>query len=181
MTGKKAAESDRLEQEIQSLKQAMKAQTEQHNLALEKISQSLAALQDIRLDQQRIMRNWLLGLLEIYDSFHLAQTTLAQYQPVNRLFRHSRPEDICFIRRFQQGQQIILRRLQRLMEQCQLKRIECQGKPFDPVLMTAVEIVEQPKVENGLVLAECRPGFYWRDQVLRTAEVKVNRTGETRQ
>ncbi len=166
-------------EEIQSLKKAMEWQTEQHHRTLEKINQSLAALQEVRADQRQIMRNWLLGLLDIYDSFCLTQQTLANYQPVNRLFRHSRPEDIRFIRRLQQGQQISLRRLERLMEQYQLKPIECLNKPFDPDLMVAVEIGRQANIENGQVLLVYRPGFYWQGQLLRTAEVKVNRTGES--
>ncbi len=165
--------------EIDSLKQVIKHQAEQQNQVLQNISQSLHVLQDSCLDQQQIMRNWLLGFLEIYDSFRLTRMALDQYQPVNRLFRHSRPEDIRFIQRIQQGQQISLRRFERLMEQYQLKPIECLEKRFDPNLMVAVDIINLPEIDNGLVVAEIRPGFYWHGQVLRTAEVKVNRTGES--
>jgi molecular chaperone GrpE len=163
--------------EIQAMKKAMDRQAEEHHQALEKINRSLTDLQQIRADQQQIMRHWLLGLLEIYDGFCLAESTLKNYQPVKRLFRHSRPEDVRFIRNFQQGHRISLRRLERLMEQYQLKPIECLNKPFDPKLMVAVEVTHQPTIEQGQVLAVYRSGFYWQGQVLRAAEVKVNRTG----
>ncbi len=178
MTDQETTESSWLA-EIQALKEVISTQAKLQNQSLQKISLSLQALQETRDDQQQIMRAWLLGLLENYDSFRLNQSALDHYRPVNRLFRHSRPEDIHFIQHIQQGQQITHRRLERLMEQCQLKPIECLDKQFDPTLMIAVEIDSQPDIENGLVVAELRPGFYWRDQLLRTAEVKVNRTGES--
>jgi molecular chaperone GrpE len=46
---------------------------------------------------------------------------------------------------------------------------------LDPVTMTAVETGNNLKVENGIVLEELRKGFLYKDQVLRLAEVKVNR------
>jgi len=41
--------------------------------------------------------------------------------------------------------------------------------------MTAVEIAHDAKLDNGIVIEELRKGFLFGDQVLRLAEVKVNK------
>ena len=46
---------------------------------------------------------------------------------------------------------------------------------LDPHTMNAVEIDRDPKIDNGIVLEELRKGFLFEDQVLRIAEVKVNK------
>jgi molecular chaperone GrpE len=41
--------------------------------------------------------------------------------------------------------------------------------------MRAVEMDSQPHLENGIVTGELRKGFLWEEDVLRLAEVKVNK------
>jgi molecular chaperone GrpE (heat shock protein) len=45
--------------------------------------------------------------------------------------------------------------------------------------MTVVEVVDDPLHPPGLVVDELRPGYYWKDKVLRFAEVRAvqGRTG----
>jgi len=42
--------------------------------------------------------------------------------------------------------------------------------------MSVLEIDYKPALEKGIVLEELRKGFFYKDQVLRLAEVKVNKT-----
>jgi molecular chaperone GrpE len=72
-----------------------------------------------------------------------------------------------------EGYQVILNRLQRAMEKAELYRMECAGKTVDPNLMTVVEVVDDPLRPPGLVIDEVRPGYYWKDKVLRFAEVRA--------
>ena len=41
--------------------------------------------------------------------------------------------------------------------------------------MSAVEISHDPKLDNGIVIEELRKGFLFEENVLRLAEVKVNK------
>jgi molecular chaperone GrpE len=72
-----------------------------------------------------------------------------------------------------EGYGLVLNRLQRAMAKAQLYRIECVGKSVDPHTMTVVEAVADPLRPPGMVIEEVRPGYYWRDQVLRCAEVRA--------
>ena len=78
-----------------------------------------------------------------------------------------------------EGYDLILGRLQRAMKKAELYRIECVGRQADPNLMTVVEIVDDPLRPPGLVVDQIRPGYYWKDKVIRFAEVRAiqGRTG----
>jgi molecular chaperone GrpE len=79
-----------------------------------------------------------------------------------------------------EGYGLILGRLQRAMKKAELYRIECVGKMADPNLMTVVEVVDDPLHPPGLVIEQVRPGYCWKDKVLRFAEVRAvqGRTGQ---
>jgi len=72
-----------------------------------------------------------------------------------------------------EGYNLILNRLQRAMQKAELYRIECVGKRVDPKLMTVVEVVDDPLRPPGIVIEEVRPGYYWKDKVIRFAEVRA--------
>jgi molecular chaperone GrpE len=76
-----------------------------------------------------------------------------------------------------EGYNLILNRLQRAMKKAELYRIECVGKRADPNLMTVVELVDDPLRPPGLVVEEVRPGYYWKDKVIRFAEVRAVQGG----
>jgi molecular chaperone GrpE len=63
--------------------------------------------------------------------------------------------------------------LQRAMKKAKLYRIECVGRQVDPNLMTVVEVVDDPLRPPGLVVDQIRLGYYWKDKVIRFAEVRV--------
>ena len=68
-----------------------------------------------------------------------------------------------------------IKRFDQLLHSYQVRQIDCVGKLFDPLFMSAIEIEHKPKLENGMVTEELRKGFMHKDQVLRLAEVKVNK------
>jgi molecular chaperone GrpE len=72
-----------------------------------------------------------------------------------------------------EGYDLILGRLQRAMKKAELYRIECVGRQADPNLMTVVEVVDDPLRPPGLVVDQIRPGYYWKDKVIRFAEVRA--------
>lgn len=176
--------------EITGLKTEVKAEARQYKNTLDTLSSALDTVQEDnkvlsaelagsaeRFDQQQaeMMRTLLLEMVSLYDRVSAGVDVLNNYQPVNSLFRHSKKQDVHFIERFKQGQQMTLRRFEQLLQSYQVKAVDCVGQKLDPVTMTAVETGQNPKLGNGIVLEELRTGFLYQGQVLRLAEVKVNK------
>ncbi|MCF6251724.1 MAG: nucleotide exchange factor GrpE [Methylococcaceae bacterium] len=176
--------------ELTGLKTEVKAESRQFKNTLDTLSSALTTVQEDnqslsaeliestqRLEKQHTenIRNMLLDFVDIYDKLSMGRDTLENYQPVNSLFKNSRQKDIHFIKRFKQGQDMTLNRFDQLLRRYKVSSIDCVGKLFDPVTMHAVETACSPKLENGIVMEELRKGFLFQDQVLRLAEVRVNK------
>jgi hypothetical protein len=74
-----------------------------------------------------------------------------------------------------QGYRLSLKSLDDLLSRFEVRPIECQGKAFDPRLMSAVDVVETLDAEEGTVLAVYRAGYEWNGAVYRPAQVRVAR------
>jgi molecular chaperone GrpE len=181
--------------EMAGLKMEVKAESRQFKSTLDTLNSALITVQDgnktlsaelaryaERLEQQQreIMRTVLLDIVDIYDRLSTGLEVLQNYRPVDSLFKHSRDKDVRFIKRFQEGQVMTIRRFEQFLQRYQVRAIDCAGKLLDPVIMTAVETGNDPKFENGIILEELRKGFLFQDQVLRLADVKVNKTNARR-
>ena len=125
--------------------------------------------------QHATERVFLLELLDIYDRQFAAVTLLSGYRPGNIPPRRSRSRDKALILSLQQGQDIALRRLEQTLRQRQVTAIEVLDRTLDPHCMTAIEVEHCTDRDDGVVTAELRRGFYWREELLRPAEVKVNK------
>lgn len=190
-TGQEQPDLATLLTEMAGLKAEVKAESRQFKSTLDTLGSALAAVQDdnktlaaelaaqaerLERQQSQMMRTVLLDIIDIYDRLTSGLEALQNYRPVASLFKHSREQDVRFIRRFREGQAMTVRRFEQLLHRYQVRPIDCIGQLFDPVAMSAVETGHDPKRENGIVLAELRKGFLFQDQVLRLAEVKVNKT-----
>ncbi len=76
------------------------------------------------------------------------------------------------------GLRTIYRRLTTLLAAEGVTAFESFGKPFDPVRHEAVGTVESDKYEPGTVLNEMRRGYYWGEELLRPAQVRVAQEGD---
>jgi molecular chaperone GrpE len=74
-----------------------------------------------------------------------------------------------------EGFELVRCRLRRAMDEQQLSRIPCLGRMVDANRMTVVELIEAPDAPPESVVAELRPGYTWRDRVVRYAEVRAAR------
>ncbi len=130
-----------------------------------------------QLETQRtqITRTLLLEFLEVYDRLSAGEKILETYQPVTALFNSSTKQDKQFIRSIKEGQMMSLRRLEQLLAHHEVNTIEVLNQPLDPYSMTAIEIAHDPTIDDGIVVEELRKGFKWQDEILRLAEVKVNK------
>lgn len=76
------------------------------------------------------------------------------------------------------GLKLVALRLQRLLEQQGVARIACVGRRVDPTRMNVVEILDDPSLDGETVVEELRPGYTWRDRMLRFAEVRAVRAAK---
>ena len=72
-----------------------------------------------------------------------------------------------------QGVEMTLKELQRTLEKFGLVKIEAAGRIFDPAIHHAMSQVEREDCEDKMVAEELRPGYRYRDKVLRPSLVAV--------
>jgi len=131
-----------------------------------------------------LLRPLLIDLLEVRDRLAAgvsgpAETT-APVSWYRRLFRRSAAagDDA-----WREGLRMTLSRFDRLLSDRGVVPLDLVGRPFDPKAARAVGTVADPARANGIVTQEVRSGFLWQGDLLRTAEVIVNKTtggeGET--
>ena len=177
--------------ELTSLKTEVKTESRHYKSTLDTLSSALTTVQEDsktlstqleastkQLEQQQLetTRTMLLNMIDIYDRLTTGNAVLQNYRPMTSLFKKSREKDVRFIKHFKQGQEMTIKRFDQLFQQYQVRKIDCIGKMFDPMTMNAVETGQDAKLKHGIVLEELHKGFYFQDQVLRLAEVKVNKT-----
>lgn len=121
----------------------------------------------------------LLELVELRDRLEAGLRVLQNYRPavLSRLFGLGRRER-ALLQAFTQGQDISLRRLEQLLNNQQVTALAVLGQPLDPHTMRAAEVEQRRDVGNGIVTEELRKGYLWQGELLRLAEVKVNRRPE---
>ena len=82
------------------------------------------------------------------------------------------------LHRVMEGYELIQARLRRVMQEQGISRIACLGAVVDPARMTVVELLDDPQATPETVLEEVRPGYTYRGQVIRFAEVRAARKYE---
>ena len=109
--------------------------------------------------------------LEVRDALLRGQEAAVRLRDRPRLFRRP-PRGVAGI---VEGYGQAIRRFDRMLSRFEVRRVETVGRPFDGRIMHAVEARRVAGVEDGLVVEELRSGFMRRDDVLRLADVVVNR------
>jgi molecular chaperone GrpE len=123
--------------------------------------------------RQTTLRPLLLQLLELRDRLEAGHelSAPANRSPLLRAFRkHSRRVDAL-----REGLEMTLRRLDRILGEYQVRSVEVMNKPLDANTMRVVEVERRPDQPHGTVTSELRRGFFWENELLRVAEVKVNK------
>ena len=121
-------------------------------------------------------RGLLLGLLELRDRLQAGLDAQAAWRPSRirgllggeRRFAHSLHE----------GSALTLQRLDELLASYRVRPIPAVGQALDPQAMHAVAVEWAPQAAEGVVLRELRRGFHQGSELLRAAEVIVNKKGK---
>ena len=77
-----------------------------------------------------------------------------------------------------EGYELALSRFDRMLSRFDVRPVQTVGRPFDGRVMHALEARRVDRIGDGVVVEELRSGFVRRDDVLRLADVAVNRRHE---
>jgi molecular chaperone GrpE len=111
---------------------------------------------EFKENEDNALRTLVRNLLEVLDELELAVSNAKQTDQ-HELY---------------DGLKMVQKKLVASLGSAGLSRIECLGKPFDPVFHEAVEKVDG-KGKEDLVIGEIRPGYTFRGRVLRPSMVRV--------
>lgn len=78
------------------------------------------------------------------------------------------------VSKFLSGFKMIYSNLKNILEEMEVKEIECIGQPFDPSNMEAVLTEHDDTKEENIVLDCLQKGYTYKDKTIRPAMVKVN-------
>ena len=141
------------------------------------LSDALERARAAQQEQRRaVLRPLLLELLELHDRLEAGLQVLQNYRPSALSWWGKRAK--ALLAAVEQGQEISLRRLEQLLNAQQVSALEACGKLLDPHTMRAAEVEQRTDMDNGIVTEELRKGFTWEGELLRLAEVKVNKRPE---
>lgn len=77
------------------------------------------------------------------------------------------------VRNWAVGFEMLLNQFKQILLNHGVEEYHSVGKPFDPHLHEAVEMVETTEYEPGVIVEECTRGYKIADRILRVARVKV--------
>lgn len=72
------------------------------------------------------------------------------------------------------GYELGIERLDQTLDEFGARHIRCEGQPFDPRRMNALDREESSEVPEGTVLEVFRSGYEWNGELFRPAQVKVS-------
>ena len=124
---------------------------------------------------EALMRPLLLDLLDLHDRLDAAlkQTTPSPAKWLDRWRR--RPTELG---NWREGIGITARRLDRVLEERRVRRMNLTGERFDPRLARVVDTTPASGAAPGVIVEEVRAGYMWDDDLLRIAEVIVSKSDE---
>lgn len=123
--------------------------------------------------QRQAERRLLLGMLDLRDRLQAGADAASARRP--SAFARLVPGETRFARALSEGLTLTLQRFDELLATHRVRPINALGKPLDPQRMRAVGVEAAPDAPDGVVLREARRGFLRGGELLRAAEVIVNR------
>ncbi len=133
-------------------------------------SEELAAFE--KRISRRSENTCLRTFLEVRDALDRGLEAAMELRDRHGLFRRP-PRGI---RGVTEGYEIAIRKFDRMLSQFGVQRLRTTGQPFDARTMRAMETRHDRATESGVVVGELLSGFVRDGEVLRLADVAVNRT-----
>ncbi len=132
--------------------------------------------------ERRSRRDTLSALIDLRDrlgrgleSVRAAASTTPQRSWLPRIFARRQLDPLAAqLAALTKGYELGLARLDQVLVELNVHEIQCDGQPFDPRTMNAIDREESSAVAEGTVVEVYRRGYEWSGEVFRTAEVKVS-------
>jgi molecular chaperone GrpE len=154
-------------EELKSSGEALRAHNERLARDLERAREQAAEA------QRQAERRLLLGMLDLRDRLQAGADAAAARRP--SVLARLVPGETRFAGALGQGLTLTLQRLDELLSTHRVRPIDALGQPLDPQRMRAVGVESAPEAPDGVVLHEARRGFFHSGELLRAAEVIVNK------
>ena len=149
------------------------------DVEMKRLREQWTRLEAVQGQKDTIPRSQCLALVEMLDRMQRLRAALERRPAEGRFgwlgVGASWKEAWENVRR---GFSIVTHHLETLLERAGVTTIQTVGKLFDPVAMVVVETIPSPDRAANFVLEEVSPGYRWRDEVLRPAEVKISKSIE---
>lgn len=161
----KKENKEELKKRIEELERTLEKEREKSDKYLYRLKYALAELDNLRKEMDRRMREaaeigkreLILELLPIVDELQMA---------IEAARRLGESEIL-------KGVEMIMKKLERLLERVGVSPIEAVGRFFDPYLHEVVQRVESSEYPEGMILEELRRGYLYKGNLLRASLVKV--------
>jgi molecular chaperone GrpE len=143
---------------------------------MKRLRGQLTRLETAQPGAHDLPRSHCLALVEMLDRLHRLRGAMERMPPAGRLA--ILPPSAAWRAAWQslrQGFDILVTHLDTLTAQTGLRPIPTAGLPFDPTSMVALDAVAASGRAANVVLEEISPGYLWRDEVLRPAEVRISK------
>ncbi len=163
-------------EQTQALGDALREQNDRLGRELER---SRAQAADTKAEAERAL---LLGLLDLRDRLQAGLEAQTAWQPgalprlLDRLGLLGQARRQADSQRA--GSAMTLQRVDEMLAGYRVQPLAALGRAFDPHSMHAAGVEWTPQAAEGIVLRELRRGFYRGGELLRAAEVIVNRKGQ---
>ena len=154
-------------EEMRQFGEVLLAQNERLNRDLERAREQAAA------SKRQAERGLLLGLLDLRDRLAAGVDAGTAHRP--GILARLAPAEMRFADSLAQGLALTLRRADELLAGHQVRPLEAVGLALDPNRMRAVGVDAVPDKPDGEVLREVLRGYYQHGELLRAAEVIVNK------
>lgn len=154
-------------EEMRNFGDALREQNERLNRDLDLAREQAAA------GRQKAERGLLLDMLDLRDRLQAGVDAGAAHSP--SFFARLVPGETRFADILVQGLALTLSRVDDALATYRVSPLDVLGHPLDPHLMRAVGVETVVDKPDGVVLREARRGFFHGGELLRAAEVIVNK------
>jgi len=170
----------RLSKELYKWNTLAEAQTAQQQQAFERaLGHARDSLQVLTQERESIASRERLSLVKaLFPVIDSIEAGIASGSDQLHVLQTSAPEAAGVLDGWLAGQRLLLDRLLALLEADGVKTIPTVGEAFDPYLHVVLKTATDPTKVPGQILSEERRGYRWNSDVLRYAEVIVNKLSE---
>ncbi|PWF47850.1 nucleotide exchange factor GrpE [Massilia glaciei] len=153
--------------EMRALGESLRGQNERLARELERAREQAAGA------AREAGRGPLLDMLDLHDRLRAGVEAGAAHRP--GLLARLAPGSARLAASLAEGQALTLQRLDETLARHRVRPLEVLGRPLDPHQMRAVGVEAVAGTADGIVLREARRGFFLDGELLRAAEVIVNK------